>query len=162
GNTTTEKESNDKGVKKQKVLEYKNNDASAKNAIHTQKPTEENSTNQLPEKVNDAIIVSNDGINQKPNYEISPLNKIEPSKELAQNIDKNKTVKTESLVNAQNVSYVADEDNKNENYVFYDVTADKFRKTKVGGFLKKVKRVVERNNPITRHLSGDDRQVVSN
>jgi len=162
GNTTTEKESNDKGVKKQKVLEYKNNDAIAKNAIHTQKPTEENSTNQLPEKVNDAIIVSNDGINQKPNYEISPLNKIEPSKELAQEIDENKTVKTESLVNAQNVSYVADEDNKNENYVFYDVTADKFRKTKVGGFLKKVKRVVERNNPITRLLSGDDRQVVSN
>ena len=162
GNTTTEKESNDKGVKKQKVLEYKNNDAIAKNAIHTQKPTEENSTNQLPEKVNDAIIVSNDGINQKPNYEISPLNKIEPSKELAQEIDENKTVKTEPLVNVQNVSYVPDEDNKNENYVFYDVTADKFRKTKVGSFLKKVKRVVERNNPITRLLSGDDRQVVSN
>ena len=162
GNKTLEEENSDKGIKKQKALEHRNNDVVVKDAIHTQKPTEEISTNQLPEKVNDAITVSKDGIKEIPKEEISSLNQINPSKELAQKTDENKTEKTAPLVNAQNVYYLADEDNKNENYVFYDVTADKFRKTKVGGFLKKVKRVVERNNPITRLLSGDDRQVVSN
>ena len=143
-------------------MDRKNNDLAVKNVISTQKPKEESITSELPEKVNDAITVSNNGINEIPKKEISSLNKINPAKVLAQNADENKTEKTEPLVNAQNVSYVPAEDNKNENYVFYDVTADKFRKTKVGGFLKKVKRVVERNNPITRLLSGDDQQVVSN
>ena len=161
-NKTLEEVNSAKKANKQKALDNRNNVAALRNVNSTRKTREETGTNQLPEKVNDAIIASNDGINQKPNDEISPLNKIEPSKELAQEIDENKTVKTEPLVNAQNVSYVPDEDNKNENYVFYDITADKFKKTKVGGFLKKVKRVVERNNPITRLLSGDDRQVVSN
>ena len=94
--------------------------------------------------------------------EPSSLNKIDPSKELAQNGVENNSEKADPVAYIKSASYVADADNKNENYVFYDVTADKFKKTKVGGFLKKVKRVVERNNPIARLLSGDDRQVVSN
>jgi cytoskeletal protein RodZ len=57
---------------------------------------------------------------------------------------------------AQTVSYVGDADVNNQNYVFYDVTADEFKKSKVGGFLKKVKRVVERSNPITRLLADGD------
>ncbi len=63
---------------------------------------------------------------------------------------------------AKTASYIQNSDNSNQNYVFYDVTADEFRKTKVGGFLKKVKRVIERNNPITRLLSADNSQVASN
>jgi len=43
----------------------------------------------------------------------------------------------------------------NDNYVFYDVKADAFKKTRLGGFLKKVRRVVERTNPIAQLLSGD-------
>ncbi|HEY8661618.1 MAG TPA: hypothetical protein VIL78_21460 [Hanamia sp.] len=61
---------------------------------------------------------------------------------------------------AQNASYIADNAN-DENYVFYNVKSDEFNKTKVGGFLKKVKRIVERNNPITRLIGGEDRQVAS-
>jgi hypothetical protein len=50
----------------------------------------------------------------------------------------------------------------NDNYVFYDVPAEQFNKTKVGGFLKKVKRIVERTNPISRLLKGNEEQVVAN
>ena len=42
-------------------------------------------------------------------------------------------------------SYKADV--KNDNYVFYNVTQDEFKKTKLFGFLKKVKRVIERKSP---------------
>jgi len=49
----------------------------------------------------------------------------------------------------------------NDNYVFYDVPAEQFNKTKVGGFLKKVKRIVERTNPISRLLEGNEEQVVA-
>ncbi|MEO7961671.1 MAG: hypothetical protein ABIR19_08990, partial [Ginsengibacter sp.] len=59
-------------------------------------------------------------------------------------------------------SYASLSESKNENYVFYNVTTEEFNKSKVGGFLKKVKRIVERNNPISRLLSGDEAQVVSN
>ncbi len=58
-------------------------------------------------------------------------------------------------------SYV-DVNDKSENYVFYNITTEEFRKSKVGGFFKKLKRVVERNNPISRIFSSDDNQVVSN
>jgi hypothetical protein len=61
---------------------------------------------------------------------------------------------------AQNASYIGDNAN-DENYVFYNVKSDEFNKTKVGGFLKKVKRIVERNNPITRIIDGEDKQVAS-
>jgi len=60
----------------------------------------------------------------------------------------------------QNASYIADNAN-DENYVFYNVKSDEFNKTKVGGFLKKVKRIVERNNPITRIIEGEDKQIAS-
>jgi hypothetical protein len=61
---------------------------------------------------------------------------------------------------AQNASYV-NNNQSDENYVFYNVTTDEFNKTKVGGFLKKVKRIVERTNPIAHLLSGNDEQVAS-
>lgn len=69
--------------------------------------------------------------------------------------NENKTGASEST-HAQTVSYTGDADVNNQNYVFYDVTADDFKKSKVGGFLKKVKRVVERSNPITRLLTEGD------
>ena len=48
------------------------------------------------------------------------------------------------------------------NYIFYNVPEEEFRKTKIGGFLKKLKRVAERNDPIRRLFVGDDGQVASN
>ena len=47
----------------------------------------------------------------------------------------------------------------NENYIFYNVKNQEFNKTKVGGFLRKLKRIVERTNPIARMLSGDDKEI---
>ncbi|MGN6540453.1 MAG: hypothetical protein ACTHKY_06545, partial [Ginsengibacter sp.] len=61
---------------------------------------------------------------------------------------------------ARTVSYVPDVATDNQNYVFYDVSAEEFRKSKVGGFIKKVKRIVERNNPITR-LFGEEEQMAA-
>lgn len=49
---------------------------------------------------------------------------------------------------AQPGSYLSDADVKNENYVFYNITTDEFNKSKVGTFLKKVKRAVERKIPL--------------
>ena len=62
---------------------------------------------------------------------------------------------------AQSASYVPQVSQEKEDYVFYDVSVDEFRKSKVGGFLKKVKRIVERNNPITRILNGDEEQIAA-
>jgi hypothetical protein len=61
---------------------------------------------------------------------------------------------------SQTVAY-SENNSKNEDYVFYDVPADQFKKTKVGGFLKKMKRIVERTNPITRLLEGNEEPVVA-
>ncbi len=44
-------------------------------------------------------------------------------------------------------------DNNSQDYVFYDISVEDFRKSKVGEIFKKVKRVVERNNPLTRLLA---------
>lgn len=62
-----------------------------------------------------------------------------------------KTIITASAIEnnnyAQPASYIMDEEVKSENYVFYNITAEEFRKSKVGNLLKKVKRAVERKLP---------------
>ncbi|MDQ2719338.1 MAG: hypothetical protein M3Z26_06190 [Bacteroidota bacterium] len=80
--------------------------------------------------------------------------------EVIQHIDKyDESIQPQAHV--ENTSYAVDNKTNDENYVFYNVKTDEFNKSKVGGFLKKVKRIVERSNPITRLLSGEDKQVVS-
>ncbi len=155
---------NNKEEREQKVVYQKNTNSAgvAKNVPNPEKPKEGNSITQLTKKINTDIIVANDQIKNISKDEISSVSKIEPSKELVQNTIQNNDEKAALVIYAKNTSYATDEDTNNENYVFYDVTSDRFKKTKVGSFLKKVKRVVERNNPITRLFSGDDRQVVSN
>ncbi|MEO9004107.1 MAG: hypothetical protein ABI288_05190 [Ginsengibacter sp.] len=49
--------------------------------------------------------------------------------------------------------------NDGQNYVFYNISAEEFRKSKVGGFIKKIKRVVERNNPINRLFATGEEQL---
>lgn len=61
---------------------------------------------------------------------------------------------------AQNASYLVDE--KNENYIFYNVTTEKFNKSKLGSFLKKVKRVIQRKSPFNHRDSGDKGEVAVN
>ena len=63
---------------------------------------------------------------------------------------------------AQNVVYLDVNKESSENYIFYNVPADEFKKTKVGGFLKKLKRVAERNDPIKRLFEIEVGQVASN
>ena len=78
--------------------------------------------------------------------------------------EKQQFIKVEPQVKnnySQTAAYTADASVNNDNYVFYDVPAEKFRKSKVGGFLKKVRRIVERTNPITRLLEGNEEPVVA-
>ncbi|MBA2250730.1 MAG: hypothetical protein H0W12_11135 [Chitinophagaceae bacterium] len=58
--------------------------------------------------------------------------------------------------NAHPVSYTNTPETKNENYVFYNVSDEKFKKSKLGGFLKKVTRMVERASPFNNSKSGAD------
>jgi len=147
----------------QKPLQKNTNSAAiVKTNIKTKKPDKENITNQAPEKINNEVVIANEKIKNIPGEKIEAINKIEPQKELAQNVIQNNNEKTEPVMHAQTVSYVPDANDNNQNYVFYDITTEEFKKTKVGGFLKKVKRVIERNNPISRLLSGDEKQIVSN
>ncbi|MEO6681910.1 MAG: hypothetical protein ABIN48_03705, partial [Ginsengibacter sp.] len=48
------------------------------------------------------------------------------------------------------------------NYIFYNVTEEEFRRSKIGGFLKKVKRIAERNDPVKRLFESESDQIVSN
>jgi hypothetical protein len=149
-NKNSEKE---RSKKKEKTLYQKN--------IVTKKSVKENNTNQLPEKISNETLVTNQEVKNITDEDITAINKIDPTKELAQRAVQSNNEMTKPDSYAKTVSYIENEDTNNQNYAFYDVTADKFKKTKVGGFLKKVKRVVERNNPIARLLSRDDRQVAS-
>ena len=138
------------------------------------RPVNKNIVNQIPDKLTNEIAVETNEIKNISKEEVSVINKIQPpsptefiagneshkSDEAAKKANENTNETTKPLY-AQTASYTPNSDANNGNYVFYDVTADEFRKTKVGGFLKKVKRVIERNNPISRLLS-DDRQVASN
>lgn len=124
--------------------------------------TESKNTNQLSETIKNETAVSNTRIKNIPTDELTSVATIEPLKELDQNTEQLNEEKTQPAMQALNTSYVNNAGENSQNYVFYDITTDEFKRTKVGGFLKKVKRVIERSNPITRLLSGDDRQVVSN
>ncbi len=150
--------------KNQKSPQEKNNGNTTvlKAGTKIQKQEPENLIKQVPETIKNEVTASNVKIKNIPNDELAPLDKIDPVKELAQNIPEEKEDKLQPGIHALNASYVQEGNDNNQNYVFYDITTDEFKRTKVGGFLKKVKRVIERNNPITRILSGDDRQVVSN
>lgn len=81
------------------------------------------------------------------------------SEQVANN-DQSRTVTIPDM-KVQQASYEPSEGASDENYVFYNVTTEEFNKTKVGGFLKKVKRIVERTNPIAQLLSGDGEQVAA-
>jgi hypothetical protein len=45
-------------------------------------------------------------------------------------------------------SYIQDAEVKSENYVFYNITAEEFKKSKIGNFLKRVKRTIEKKIPL--------------
>jgi hypothetical protein len=49
---------------------------------------------------------------------------------------------------AMQASYIQDAEIKSENYVFYNITAEEFKKSKIGNFLKRVKRTIEKKIPL--------------
>ena len=121
------------------------------------------------EKVTDGKQADNNNYLLAANIPVKePSKKIDASKapilpeKPVPHIDKyDETIQPQTVV--ESASYAVDQNNSNdENYVFYNVKAEEFKKSKVGGFLKKVKRIVERSNPITRLLSADEKQVASN
>ena len=172
----SEPSSKDKSDKSAKLPQQKKstNNALAKNVSKSVNINEKNIVNQIPDKITNEIAVEDQDIKNLAKEEVSVINKIQPSptefaaanesqkdQQIIKKANENDDEKAQPLTYAQTASYIQNAENKNENYVFYDVTADEFRKTKIGGFLKKVKRVIERNNPITRLLS-DENQVASN
>ena len=77
-------------------------------------------------------------------------------------IVKNNETLHATALNANNVSrasYITPEPN-DENYIFYNIPADTFKKSKVGAFLKKMKRVVDRNDPLKLIFSGEEKEFV--
>ncbi|MBA3673401.1 MAG: hypothetical protein H0W75_00335 [Chitinophagaceae bacterium] len=106
-------------LKENKVVKNKNED------IVINKPLEENKEitkiNELPQQGNNVLLPSDKNGNTQPlqqNYYVHPA------------------------------TYIADAEIKSENYVFYNITTEEFNKSKVGTFLKKVKRTIERKNPL--------------
>lgn len=106
------------------------------------------------------LIASNDVRTELPGIDKTPIQYSNDKNE--SHIDQVDPV-IQTIQSAKNASYASltEETSTDGNYVFYNVSADEFRKSKVGGFLKKVKRMVERTNPIAQIFSGNDNQIAS-
>ena len=115
---------------------------------------------QIKQDYDRKIIVANNPVKKTPD-EIERTKTPLPANEIAQHIDKIDE-NIQPSMHVQNASYVVDNNGSDENYIFYNVKTEEFNKSKVGGFLKKVKRIIERNNPISRLIGGEEKQVASN
>lgn len=139
-----------KKEKQSKPITDESNSMAAVNNEPGNEKFQQLASNILPKKVIDKIATDDQPQNMNVNndivYSIAPVQSIAvvPAKETS-----------------TNVSYIDNSEIQNDNYVFYDVKADNFKRSKVGGFFKRVKRVVARTNPIARLISGEDRQVAS-
>ncbi len=100
------------------------------NSIVRKNEPELKPTNDLPKPLNNSSITSQRNI-------------------ASITIPVNTSISTRVTNIAQPASYILDADQKNENYVFYNVTEEQFKRSKLGGFLRKVKRVIERKNPLS-------------
>lgn len=67
---------------------------------------------------------------------------------------------TTDAPSVQTASYISSNSN-DQDYVFYDISVEDFKRSKVGEIFKKVKRVVERNNPIAHLFAGGEEQTAS-
>jgi hypothetical protein len=109
------------------------------------------------QKIDEEISMEVPVIKNLDNKQIASVdNSLQPGN-LSQNKMPGNNLKDEPLAVAQTVSYNPEATDHNQNYVFYDLPTDEFKKTRVGGFIKKMQRVIERNNPINRIFSGNDK-----
>ncbi|MEO8109308.1 MAG: hypothetical protein ABI594_04720 [Ginsengibacter sp.] len=149
-----------------KKIEKENNDFNTtslvKTTIKNKKTAVEKQDIIIPaeEKIKDEVVISPSRINDAP--EITASTKVENTFAGDTEVKPFPSENEQPAMQAHTASYVNNAGDKNENYVFYNITTEEFRKSKVGGFLKKVKRIVERNNPISHLFSADDKQVASN
>lgn len=126
----------------------------------TKKVPMENSADPLLSKTNGGFTSpGKNEIEPMPAQELTALTAIQPLKTVPKTPGQDNEGQASPDYFAKTASYVSTQ--YDQNYVFYDVTTSDFRKTKVGGFLKKIKRVIARTNPIGRLISGDDRQLAS-
>ena len=85
---------------------------------------------------------------------LKPDNGLPQQLERREPVDKSITAVSELQNNttantyAMPASYMEESNVKSENYVFYNITAEEFKKSKIGNFLKKVKRTIERKLPL--------------
>ena len=113
-------------------------------AVKNVQPVNIPGTTKLPEQKKDETVKNE---LPKTNDLPRPINPV-PDKPVSES--DGRTITTTSAVPnnyAMPASYIADEEVKSENYVFYNITTEEFKKSKVGNFLKKVKRAVERRIP---------------
>ena len=118
--------------------------------------------NIQPDNKTEVNIVEKKPIEKKPEVKkddiaiIPTKTEVKKSNELPQPINittesNDKATNSESFIESSNyakpASYIADAEVKSENYVFYNITTEDFKKSKVGNFLKKVKRVIESRIP---------------
>jgi hypothetical protein len=130
---------------------------------NTEQPDNKNSNRvqkfiPIKNSVQKEMIVSKEPINDIPETLAVAGNTFQTQQA---NNDETLAVNQVPDMKVQQASYAINEGASDENYVFYNVTTEEFNKTKVGGFLKKVKRIVERTNPIAQLLSGDGDQVAA-
>jgi len=159
--TQTDKKNNQAGIafeKEQKIRseQNKNEKTVAKENEKQKARPEERPIYIEQEPRNEILAATNDPIKNFPNPVIKSKtmasNKVPPHVDIQENPEP---------AYPQNASYVVDNNSNDENYIFYNIKADEFNKTKVGSFLKKAKRIMERTNPIARLLSGEDKQIAS-
>ncbi len=131
----------DKAVKKQTQLLQ---NLTVKNIQPVNKPEVIMVEKKSEEKNKNVAIVTNKTELKKNNELPLPINTTIKAND--------KTIATSLVVekvnSSQVASYIADSEIESENYVFYHITTEEFRKSKVGTFFKKLKRAVERKIPL--------------
>jgi hypothetical protein len=114
-------------------------------------------TSLVSQKIDDKISMEVPVIKKLDTEQIASVDNILQPGNLSQNKMPGNTFKDEPVAISQTVSYTPEASDNSQNYVFYDLPTDEFRRTRTGGFLKKVKRIIERNNPINRIFSSNDK-----
>ncbi len=158
GNDKNNNPVKEKLIRQNEVIQKDNNNSVVKEDVRDKKPSNNlpkpnfENLNNLPGNKNDAVIVqpkTTDNISnlQRPvdnKKDVAVANKekqIEPVKIV---VDNNEGAVTNSL--AKNAVYNEDE-NKSDNKILY-MDEDKVKRTKIGGFLRRLTRVVERTTNI--------------
>ncbi|MEO8854882.1 MAG: hypothetical protein ABI359_13950, partial [Ginsengibacter sp.] len=130
----------------------------AKKANKVEIPVIEQKINDVKSKDNYQLAITKEPVHEIPEKMVSTENTVAYHAEINHAVEIDPDVSKPNY--AQTASYISNADRKNDNYVFYDVSTEEFRKTKVGVFLKKVRRIVERTNPVAR-LLGEDGQMAA-